>query len=184
MGTYTGLGVHAIVKQEYRELVGVWLAATQAPPYPRWELLLAMLQQQENDGILYFDGSGQPEDSQLVQGLRVFLQDQRANFIGFSHLREKLCVDDWGNINDYDPLTGRWVFTCALKDYDCTIDLFLCRVLVPLSSEIVRIQRETDGGWRRTIHTVAIMYGAVVYTSWLTETDTEQISPAEEFCQP
>ncbi len=199
MGTYTKLGVNMVVVDKYRRLVADMLDAYRNPPHPRWEHLLDSVFQAESDGIMYFNGSGAPPDSPLLQGLKLFVPIDRSGWVGFSKLSDHTNSYNWGDVNKYDPNTGRWIFTCSLKNVGNVIEAFLDKVLPHLASEISNIQVEIDPcGGRRCISNYALEEGKIVHKGYVQDPsatvdesvnlwgqgdsyDYENLAPAEEF---
>lgn len=163
MGTYTRFGASFIVKEEYRQAVADMIAAKAIEPWPTWDHLADSVFRLTNDGIMYFNGSGAPPEAPLLLGLRKFLEDERHRWIGFNNLSDHATELNWGNVHEYDPVTGRWDFTCALKNYNHTIELFCEQVLVHLAEQILKLQLEVDPFGGRALFNCQVTEGKFVY---------------------
>lgn len=104
MGMYTGFRVDVTVKPEYREMV---------------------------NSIMEYGDHGWKDFVHQFPFLAEFSRKGRANFIPFG----SLCYmpEEWDNNQQFqrgfDPKTGRWTFSCSLKNYESEIELFCDSVL-------------------------------------------------------
>src|SRR5690606_22430883 len=96
-----------------------------------------------------------PVRDRVLRDITEYATIDRHTWIPFAGVHHSILDQWWSKHSEFDPRTGKWVFTASVKNYDSVIEKFLTLVLWHLIEGEHLIQVEVEPyGHQRSIDTL------------------------------